>query len=144
MPSFSRFWSGTLLPLALALPLLIHAAWEQRVGLPMDQREAVVWQYGFPLPASMEHCCISATPEIFATPLLLNWACALLWVTALGYRLWPRWQKRHLKRLTALIWLIAGPTVLLHLVPFGMARWSWVSPYPVVQTLSVHPRFGFW
>lgn len=145
MSDFRRFWLTTLLPLAFTLPLLVNVTWERRVtGLPMDQTEAVVLQYGFPLPAVMSHCCTSTTPQIFAGPLLLNWAFALLWLTALGRWLWLRLRRRNLKLLTGLAWLLLVPTLLLNVLTFGLARWSLVSPYPVLETVRARLHLGFW
>ena len=141
---FGRFWLTTLLPLALALPLLVDVAWKNRVTLPIDAGEGVVEQYGFPLPSAMPYCCSSATPEIFVLPLLLNWAFALAWVTGLGRWLWPQLtsQQRHL--LHGVAWFSLALALPMTALAFAIARWHWVSPYAVLEWLGVRPHFFLW
>lgn len=99
---------------------------------------------GFPWPALTDSLISSTTPHIFVLPLLLNWAFALLWLTAAGRWLWPRLKPEKLKLLYCLTWLLLLPTLLMNGVTFGLARWSWVSPLPVLETVGVRLHFGFW
>ena len=143
MPSFRRFWLTTLLPLAVALPLLVNVTWHQRVsGLPLG--EGVQRANGFPWPALTDSLISSTTPHIFVLPLLLNWTFALLWLTAAGRWLWPRLKSDKLKLLSGLTWFLLLPTLLINGVTFGLARWSWVSPFPVLETVGARQHFGFW
>ena len=99
---------------------------------------------GFPLPTVTDSLVSSTTPHIFVLPLLLNWAFALLWLTAAGRWLWPRLQPDKLKLLSGPAWLLLLPTLLMNGVTFGLAHWSWISPLSVLETVGARLHFGFW
>ncbi|WP_177183188.1 hypothetical protein [Deinococcus reticulitermitis] len=49
-----------------------------------------------------------------------------------------------MRPLTGLAWLLFVLTLLINLLTFGLARWGWASPYPVLETVGVRLHFGFW
>lgn len=76
--------------------------------------------------------------------MLLNGAFALLWLTAVGRWLWPRLKPNKLKLLTGLTWLLLLPMLLINGIALELARWSWVLPLPVLETVGAWLHFGFW
>lgn len=143
--TFSRFWLTAILPLSFALPMLLNAVWERRlVNRFTDSPEITAQQFGFPLPAVMDYCCASVTAHFFVLPFLLNWLFYALVLTLLAWRFWPRLRNEQRRIIRGVSWLMLLPTLFLNGLTFMLSVRSWVSPYPVLETISIRPHFGLW